>query len=110
MMSPHLANLSDSHLKLSPQQQRVIEFIDRNIAEGHGFPATTAIAQHMGWKKTESAKDSLHKLRWRGLVRVAADYSWQRVTTKTDGGLNAKSTIDRGDTDARRASGTVRAV
>ncbi len=68
MMSPHIKNLHPNLLQLSPQMQRVLDFVDRELSEGRTFPAPAAIARFMGWKTADTAKDSLQKLRWRGLV------------------------------------------
>lgn len=87
------------HVRLSPQQQRVLDFIDRDIAEGRGFPSVAAIARFMEWKREESARDCLHKLRWRGLVRIDRDYKWQRVSAEE--GYSNGSKQHRCDADAR---------
>ena len=67
---------------IPPQQQKALAFIDAEMAAGNGFPSPETIAAYMGWKQVGSARDCLHKLRWRGRVRITRDYSWERIEMK----------------------------
>jgi hypothetical protein len=44
---------------MTPQLQRVMDFIEAEIAVGRGFPTRAAIAQHMGWKNGGNAATSV---------------------------------------------------
>lgn len=74
-----MESVAPSLRRLSTRQQQALDFIDASLAAGTGFPSPSDIADHMGWRHAQSASDCLHKLRWRGLLKVAKDYSWQRV-------------------------------
>lgn len=63
--------------KLSPQQQRVFDFIVAEMDAGRGFPSNVAIARHMGWKHASSAIDALYNLaRKRWLRSVPRGKGW----------------------------------
>lgn len=66
---------------LPPQQQRVMDFIHGEIAEGRAFPSDDAIANHMGWKNGASARDCLYRLKWRGVVKFVGQGVWELVET-----------------------------
>jgi len=53
----------------SPQRARVLAFIKAEIAAGRPFPSTRAIADHIGWARTESAANVLAALAVDGLLR-----------------------------------------
>lgn len=49
-------------LKRAPQRQKVLAFLQEEIAQGRAFPSFAAIAEHMGWKHASSARDAVHGL------------------------------------------------
>jgi hypothetical protein len=56
---------------LGAQSKRVLAFIRDERAAGRPFPSAREITRHMGWKCESSAKDTLSRLRWHGLVVIA---------------------------------------
>ena len=59
---------------LTPAQQKVLDF----IASSPMFPTAREISDHMGWKNTSGAHETLRKLEWRGMIG-RADNGERRV-------------------------------
>jgi hypothetical protein len=49
-------------LERAPQRKRAFEFIKGELAAGREFPSYGAIANHMGWKNSQSARDCVQSL------------------------------------------------
>lgn len=58
---------------LPPRQSQLLAFIDKTLKEKRRFPKAHEMATHMDWKDESYVYEYLHKLIYRGEIRIVGE-------------------------------------